>query len=350
MIIKIEKPQIESILTQLIPFTEKRDNTQITSHILIKADDNLTLKATDKEIGLKIKTDANIIEQGEITINGRKFLDIIKTLKNKEVEIEESDEQIIIKQDNSIYQLTSFNTKEFPEFPNTQNLNELEIKIDRFIDAIKKIYPVIDPSIPKIELNGALFDLKENSNFVSTDTKRLALYYSNANAKEEKIIVPKRSLAEIKRVIKEDMKIYFNETYLILENENTFFFTKLINGNFPIYEKIVKKEMKYEISLPKNEFLSHLKQVSIISSTIRITIDKEKIEFETISDETTKAKTSFEIQTNIENFNFTVNSRYVLDFLHVIDSEYFILELNKSDTPFILKDKNFITIIMPLNI
>ena len=350
MIIKIEKPQIESILNQLIPFTEKRDNTQITSHILIKANDNLILKATDKEIGLKIKTEANIIKQGEITINGKKFLDIIKTLKNKEIEIEENNGQIIIKQDSSIYQLTSFNTKEFPEFPNTQNLNKLEIKIDEFINAIKKIYPVIDTNNPKYELNGALFDLKENSNFVSTDTRRLAIYYSNAKTKEEKIIVPKRSLAEIKRIIKEDMKIYFNETYLILENENTFFFTKLINGNFPIYEKIVPKELKYEINLPKNEFLSHLKQVSIISNQIKITINKEKIEFESISDETTKAKTDFEISTNIENFTFAVNSKYILDFLHVIDNENFILGLNEPNIPFILKDKNFITIVMPLNI
>jgi len=350
MIIKIEKPQIESILNQLIPFTEKRDNTQITSHILIKADENLILKATDKEIGLKIKTDANIIKKGEITINGKKFLDIIKTLKNKEIEIEENNGQITIKQDNSIYQLTSFNTNEFPEFPNTQNLNRLEIKVDEFIDAIKKIYPVIDTNNPKYELNGALFDLKENSNFVSTDTRRLAIYYSSAKAKEEKIIVPKRSLAEIKRVIKEDMKIYFNKTYLILENENTFFFTKLINGNFPIYEKIVPKKLNYEINIPKNEFLSHIKQVSIISNQIKITINKEKIEFESISDETTKAKTSFEIQTNIENFTFAVNSKYILDFLHVIDNEEFILGLNEPNIPFVLKNKNFITIVMPLNI
>ena len=55
MKIKTEKPQIENILNQLIPFIEKRDNTQITSHILIKANNDLILKATDKEIGLKIK-------------------------------------------------------------------------------------------------------------------------------------------------------------------------------------------------------------------------------------------------------------------------------------------------------
>jgi len=350
MIVKIEKPQIENILNQLIPFTEKRDNTQITSHILIKANENLILKATDKEIGLKIKTDANIIEKGEITINGKKFLNIIKTLKNKEIEIEEKKGQITIKQDNSIYQLTSFNTKEFPNFPDTQNLNKLEIEINEFINAIRKIYPVIDTNNPKYELNGALFDLKEQSNFVSTDTRRLAIYYSNAKAKEEKIIVPKRSLAEMKRIIKEDMKIYFNKTYIILENENTFFFTKLINGNFPIYEKIVPKELRYEVDLPKNEFLSHLKQVSIISNKIKIIIDKEKIEFESISDETTKAKTNFKIETNIENFTFAVNSKYILDFLNTIDDEYFKLGLNEPNIPFVLKDKNFITIVMPLNI
>ena len=126
MYIKIEKPVIESILNQIIPFTEKKDNTQITSHILIKANEKLILKATDKEIGIKIITNAEIIESGTITINGKRFLDIIKTLQNKEIEIQTQDNQITITQDNSIYKLTSFNTNQFPEFPNTDKINKID--------------------------------------------------------------------------------------------------------------------------------------------------------------------------------------------------------------------------------
>jgi len=350
MHIKIEKPVIESILNQIIPFTEKKDNTQITSHILIKADEKLTLKATDKEIGIKVITNAQILNQGTITINGKRFLDIIKTLQNKEIEIKAQENQITITQENSIYKLTSFNASEFPEFPDTEEMNNINIEIEELNKAIKKIYPVIDNNNPKYELNGALFDLKDNSNFVSTDTRRLAVYYSNANAKESKIIVPKRSIAEIKRVIRDDMKIFYDEVYLILKNEEIFFFTKLINGKFPAYEKIIPQNLKYEINIPKNEFLSHLKQVSIISNEVKISINSNKIVFESISDETMKAKTSFEINTPLEEFTFAVNSRYIMDFLNVLENDMFTLGLNEPNIPFVLKNENFITIVMPLNI
>ncbi|MEO1924150.1 MAG: DNA polymerase III subunit beta, partial [Nautiliaceae bacterium] len=95
---------------------------------------------------------------------------------------------------------------------------------------------------------------------------------------------------------------------------------------------------------------SHLKQVSIISNEVRIKITKEYIEFESISDETTQAKTRFPVNTEIDEFSFAVNSRYIMDFLNIINNETFELCLNEPNIPFMLKDNNFITIVMPLNI
>ena len=351
MHIKIQKPIFESIVNQVVPFTEKKDNTQITSHVLIIADEDLTLKATDKEIGIKIKTEAQILQKGKVTINAKKLNDIIKALQNKEIEIKTEDEYIIIHQDTSIYKLSTFNADEFPEFPNPDDLNELEINNEEFIDSIKKIFPVIDNNNPKYELNGALFDIqKDKTNFVSTDTRRLAVYYSNAKGKETKIIVPKRSISEIKRIFNDDMKIYYDDVYLILKNENILFFTKLINGKYPSYEKIIPQNFKYKLNLPKNEFISHLKQISIISNEVKITIKKDKIIFESFSDETIQAKTSFTMHTDIDEFVFAVNSRYLIDFLNNISSENFELCLNEPNIPFELRDNNFITIVMPLNI
>jgi DNA polymerase-3 subunit beta len=350
MKIKIEKNLIENILSTIIGFTEKKDNSQITSHILLEADEKLTIKATDKEIGIKISTECKIEEKGKLTINAKKFNDIIRTLRNKEIEIYSEQNKIIIKQDLSIYKLVSFDPNMFPEFPNTENLEIIQIETEELKDAIKKIYPVIDNNNPKYELNGALFDLKEKTNFVSTDTRRLAIYYSNATAKENKIIVPKRSLSEIKKILREDMKIYYDNVHLIIKNENIFFFTKLINGKFPAYEKIIPKQLKYQLLLEKDTFLSHLKQISIISNEVKISIKKDKIEFESISEESMQAKTSFEIHTEIEEFTFAVNSRYIIDFLNVIDEKIFTLGLNEPNIPFILKSEKFLTIVMPLNI
>jgi DNA polymerase-3 subunit beta len=350
MHIKIQKPVIESIISQALPFTEKKDNTQITSHILLNADEKLTIKATDKEIGIEIKTEADILEKGVITINGRRFADIIKTLQNKEIEIKNEGDNIIITQDTSVYKLSTFNASEFPEFPNPDDLEKLNVNSEEFADAIKKIFPVIDTNNPKYELNGALFDISEKTNFVSTDTRRLAVYYSDANGKENQIIVPKRAISEIKRIYKEEMEILYDDVYLILKDENTLFFTKLINGKFPAYKKIIPEKFKYELKINKSDFLSHLKQVSIISNEVKISIKKDKIEFESISDEMMQAKTSMAFSCDIDEFTFAVNSRYVFDFLNVINSEMFELCLNEPNIPFVLRDGKFITIVMPLNI
>jgi DNA polymerase-3 subunit beta len=130
MHIKIEKSLIESILSNILGFVEKKDNTQITSHILISANDNkLIIKATDKEIGIKITIECEILQKGNFTINAKKFNDIIKALKNKEIEIFSEKNKVIIKQDTSVYNLISFDPNEFPEFPNTNNLEKIEINI-----------------------------------------------------------------------------------------------------------------------------------------------------------------------------------------------------------------------------
>ncbi len=350
MHIKIQKSVFESIINQVVPFTEKKDNTQITSHVLLIANENLTLQATDKEIGIKIKTNAQILKEGKATINAKKLSDIIKALKNKEIEIKKVNDQIIITQETSIYKLSTFDAEEFPEFPNPDNLNKLNTDKEIFIDALKKVFPAIDNNNPKYELNGTLFDIKEKTNFVSTDTRRLAIYKTNAKGKEIKIIIPKRAVSEIKRVFNNDMNIFYDEVYLILKDENTLFFTKLINGKYPAYERIIPQDFKYKLTLPKNKFLSHLKQISIVSNEVKITINKNKITFESFGDETMEAKTSFEINTDVEKFVFAVNSKYINDFLNVISSETFELNLNEPNIPFELKENNFITIVMPLNI
>jgi len=82
---------------------------------------------------------------------------------------------------------------------------------------------------------------------------------------------------------------------------------------------------------------------------VKITITNKKIIFESL-DDTMEAKTSFEINTNIEDFTFAVNSKYMIDFLNVLNDEYFTLCLNEPNIPFELKEENFITIVMPLNI
>ncbi|NPA50642.1 MAG: DNA polymerase III subunit beta, partial [Epsilonproteobacteria bacterium] len=204
---------------------------------------------------------------------------------------------------------------------------------------------------PKYELNGALIDIKsQKSALVGTDTKRLAIaYIANKSERELSLIVPKKAIMEIQKLFFDEIEINYDENSLIVTNDNYFFYTRLINGKFPDYERIIPKSLKYEIKLPKKEMIDSIKMIAALSSDIKITFEATKIIFESLSSDNIEAKTSIDYETSINNpFTLAVNSKHILDFLTHIDSNSFTIGLNEPNLPFLLKEENFLTIIMPI--
>ena len=103
MIITISKSIIENILIHAGPFLEKKDTSQITSHVYLNASNGtLTVKATDYEIGFLVTTkNVNISQDGSITANGKKFLDIVRILKDGEINLEAKNDTLHISQAHS---------------------------------------------------------------------------------------------------------------------------------------------------------------------------------------------------------------------------------------------------------
>lgn len=349
----IEKNKFEVILNHLQPFLDKKDSSQITSHIYLETTENkLFLKATDYEMGLETKVDIKKELDGNATVNGKKILDIVKRLKDGEIILETDSQTFYIKQGRSKFQLPMFDANEFPKSVQDFNQNKINFDTSSFIQSLKKITPAIDQSNQKPELTGALLELKDYSfNFVSTDTRRLAVIKQNIQSIESfSIILPKKAINEISKLFTDNIEIFYSETQLIIKNEYYSFFTKLINGKFPDYEKIIPKEFKTKITLPKDNVIESIKLINSLSQKIKIIFRSNEILFETISSESSEqAQTQFEYQTNIqEEIALGVDSKYILDFLSQIDNNQFEICINEINTPFIIKDDNFSTLILPI--
>jgi DNA polymerase-3 subunit beta len=353
MKIILSKTILENILVHASPFLEKKDTSQITSHIYLNAfASKLTLKATDYEIGFLVQTDhVNILEEGAITANGKKFLDIVRILKNDDVTLEVKNNLLHISQAHSNFKLPTFAHNEFPEFPKYENKPRISIESHTLIESLKKITPAIDNNNPKFELNGALIDIKKESiNFASTDTRRLAVVeIQNNNNEELSLIIPKKAIVEIQKLFFENIELYYDETNLIIHSQQYTFFTKLINGKFPEYSRIIPKELANTLLLPKSSMIEAIKQITTISNDVKISFLKDIITFESLSDDNIEAKTEINFPTNFEElFSIAINSKYLLDFLNSIQSSEFTIGLNEGNLPFILKDANFKTVVMPI--
>ncbi len=204
MQMEINKNVLEHILINTQSFLEKRDASQITSHVLINAQpDQLTIKATDFEIGLSMQTqNIKTIEPGLASANGKKLLDIVKILKDDDLLLKTEDDYLYIKQKKSKFKLPMFDPEEYPEFPQIDNKAVFTIDPMDFLHSIKKISPAIDTNNPKYELNGALIDIKSDKiNFVATDTRRLAVVTLQKSIETaHALIIPKKAIYEIQKL------------------------------------------------------------------------------------------------------------------------------------------------------
>ena len=312
----------------------------------------MTIKATDYEIGFLVQTKSvNISEEGSITANGKKFLDIVRILKDGEINLEVKGDILHITQAHSNFKLPTFSYNEFPEFPSYENKARISIDSHTLIESLKKITPAIDTNNPKFELNGAVMDIKtDHINFASTDTRRLAVVnVINESSNELSIIIPRKAIVEIQKLFFNNIELYYDETNLIIHSEQYTFFTKLINGKFPEYSRIIPREIANNLVLPKAIMIDSIKQITTISTDVKITFLNEVITFESLSDDNIEAKTEIGHNTGFsEPFSIAINSRYLLDFLNSINNSEFNIGLNEGNLPFVLSDENFKTVVMPI--
>ncbi len=353
MNISINKNVLEQMLVNTQSFLEKKDSSQITSHILLNAhDDTISIKATDFEVGISMESkNVNIAVPGLATANGKKLLDIVKNLKDEDVILHVEDSFLHLKQNKSKFKFPMFDASEYPDFPTTEGKAKFDIDPMTFIQSIKKISPAIDSNNPKYELNGTLIDIKDNKiNFVATDTRRLAVVsVENEIDKELSLIIPKKAILDIQKLFFDEMVIYYDENTMIVKSENFTFFTKLINGKFPDYERIIPQDKKYELTLNRDMMIDHLRQISTVSQELKLTFRNDAIVFESLNDENLEGRTQLDFISNLtEDIVLAVNSKYILDFLTHIQKNELKLRYNDSTLPFMLASDNFITVIMPI--
>ena len=248
-----------------------------------------------------------------------------------------------------------FETRDFPSFPTIDGKNSFDVNAGILGRSLKKIYPSIDTNNPKYELNGALIDVKEDFlNLVGTDTKRLSVYklitQSKAGELDTKILIPKKAIGEIQKLFSDKIKIYYDENVLLAVSENFEFFTKLINGKFPNYERVIPSDTAYKILIPRDKMVSGVRAINAMCEEMKVTIKKDGMVFESINEDNSEAKTEIEAAIDINGeIVFGVKNRFLLDFLSNIESEIFELNFNSSDTAFVLSADGLKTVIMPIN-
>lgn len=350
----IKKQVLEKHISNLNSFTEKKDQSAVNSHIYFKVDEKgLILKATDIEIGLEYQiTDVDIKENGEATAHGKNLLDIIKNLKEGEITLSTENDNLHVKQNRSQFKIAMQKASDFPFFPSLDGKDKFDINAGILSQSLKKVEYCIDPNNPKYEFTGALLDIKEsNINLVASDGRRLGVYELNINAgKNVKIIIPKRAIAEIQKLLTQNIEIFYDETILMAKAENFVFFTKLINGNYADYERLINSNFANKIILKRDQITDGIKTVKLLSEDINIKFSQNLMSFETQNQLGEIAQTEIEVELSIsQDYEIKVKSKNILEFLGAIETQEFEFNYNDAGMPIMLKSENLRTMIVQVS-
>lgn len=294
-------------------------------------------------------------------IEPKKISEFISLLSSGKINLEIKDRTIVLSQAKTKGEFPLFSAGEFP-FPPSISSKKQILKTDFLKETLPLLVFSASTDETRPTLTGVNFVSRDSANhIVTTDGFRLSLLILKKDLPLPSMIVPSSFLSEIVRMIGDRREVFFSYredekilAFFIGEDE---FFTRLIDGEYPPYEKVVPVEKKTTIVLDREEFLRNIRLVSVFardfSNIIILNIEKEGLRLspKTGRDEDNVAFQEAEILG--ENLKIAFNFKFLIDFLSSVPSKKIVIELLRSDSPAVFKGENldnFLHIIMPVRV
>lgn len=349
----------------------------ILSNILLKTEEGrLKITATNLETGINLWIGAKIEKEGSFTIPAKILSEFVNSLPKDKVTLELKGNLLNISCQSFSADINGLPASEFPEVPSLDGKISFVLEPEVLKRAINCVGFAAATDEGRPVLTGVLFNFKkEKIEIVATDGYRLSIKtIDNKNKKEEvfkeKIIVPARTMMEVARIIQEGTKEEKEKVQISLTKEggqiifhyqDTDLITRLIEGQFPAYEKIIPQENTTKIIVSTPELIQAVRVASIFAresaNIVKFKIQSinggPKLKIMANAPQLGRNITELDIKKEGEDNKIAFNSRYLMDLLTNIGSEELIFEMGGSLNPGVFKpvgDDSYLHIIMPVRV
>ncbi len=347
---------------------ERKNTIPILANVLIETDGNsIRLLATDIEVTLTSSCEAAVEKPGAVTLPAKKLYEIVRSLPDGDVKLASSKDgnHVTVSADTFESKMPTMPVGDFPTPPTSDLVNATPIASAAFRQLIAKTQFAITGEDTRYYLNGALFVVKADSmTMVATDGHRLALATAPRVGKGDdiKAILPRKTLAELGRLLADsdrDVDYERGENHMFFRIGPRLLVSRMIDGQFPAYEKVIPKGNDKHIEFERDRLASAVKRVAIMSNersrALKFIIDTGKVNVTTSSPEFGEASEPIAVDYSGGSMTICFNAQYVLDFLNVIDVDTVALDV-KDDvsqavlTPVGAEGYSYTYVIMPMRV
>lgn len=379
--LKIAKETLLNVLTHVMGAVERRHTMNILSNIKIQVNESeLTITGSDLEVELVASTALEAgacIQAGESTVPARKLMDICKSLPNSALlDLQVTDDQrCVLVSGQSRFVLGTLPAEDYPLL-NNESTQGTEVQVSQV--ALKHLFEKTAFAMAvqdvRFYLTGTLLEIEQNQlRAVTTDGHRLALSEATATSNTYEVqqaIVPRKAVGELQRLLTvEDLPLTIligrellnvtieqpskdNESAIVVR-----FTTKLIDGKFPDYRRVIPRGGDKVATLAHDAFKQTLQRVAILSNEklrgVFLTFNADVLQLKANNPEQDEAVEDFAMQYQGDTLEMSFNAQYLLDVVNVLDGDDVQMQMSESNQSVLIQDPNQIAqtyVVMPMRV
>jgi DNA polymerase III subunit beta len=320
-------------LQSVIGVVERRQTMPVLANVLLSARDNrLSITGTDLEVELVATRQVSVQQAGDVTIPGRKLLDIFKSLPEKtSVTLSTEGERVSLRGGRSRFSLSSLPATDFPVIEEINAQQTLTLEQGEFRRLIDKTHFSMAQQDVRYYLNGLLLETDGKSlRAVATDGHRLAIcemVLKEPGKSGQQVIVPRKGVLELQRILGTDgsIELAIGTNHVRAQIGDIRFTSKLIDGRFPEYGRVIPASPSKKVEADREALRAALQRTAILSNEkyrgIRLTAKTDLLVIQAHNPEQEEAEDQVEVSYKGDEVEIGFNVNYLLDALSAIETE-----------------------------
>ncbi|GLR71265.1 DNA polymerase III subunit beta [Agaribacter marinus] len=333
---------------------ERRHTLPILANVLLRVSEgSLWLTGTDLEVELMASVSlSGAFSEGSITVPAKKLLDIVRGLP-EEVSIifEIKDNKAILKAQRAKYTLSTLSADDYPNLEDWQGESEFEISQGNLKYLIDSVQFSMAQQDVRYYLNGMSLETSDNEiRTVATDGHRLAMAampYNASTLPQKQVIIPRKGVLEISRLIEDNdtnIKVQVGSNHIRVFSNLFIFTSKLVDGRFPDYNRVVPKDTDKGLVVNRNAIKSAFSRAMILTNEkfkgVRLNLEQNELKITANNPEQEQAEEIIEVNYDGEPLEIGFNVVYLIDALNVLESNSVIFKLSDSNASALVQGMN----------
>jgi DNA polymerase-3 subunit beta len=334
-------------------------------HIQAVGNDSIELSSTDMEMSLRIKTEAKVETEGATVVPGKLFTDVVRSLPPGEVIITEDGSNQIAEliSGPASFKLNCLPVEAFPNMPEMREEDVFEMEAGPLMRVINTVARAASRDETRPVLTGILAKFsKDRLKMVATDSYRLSVMEAKAGSSihdKKEIIIPRHTLEELARLFSKEkegkLKIAISDSQIMFGDGDALLASRLIEGQFPNYQKLLPDEFTSEVKIDKEELLEVVARIGLMAqknAPLKMSFEEGSLTVSAQTPQVGEAMESLAVPYHGEAMEIGFNPKFLESGIDSVDGDSVVLRIISALRPGLIKGEgdDFLYLIMPVRL